>query len=196
MFQAEYRSRILNPREVRAEELVARIISLVESQIPSDLAPDEKRQTLEKAVLAKIESTSSCLKLKLAPLTKAYMNQREENEMDELLYSMAVPQISRKEKSRIYGLMFSRLLDDPDCVSFATGNPQMLGKLDPVDVWFLTFFVFVTCRRVRGDNLLQLCCTGISTCGKSTILEAVIRSTAHQLLSSSSQSGGDAGVGR
>jgi hypothetical protein len=35
--------------------------------------------------------------------------------------------------------MFSRLLDDPDCVSFATGNPQMLGKLDPVDVWFLTF---------------------------------------------------------
>ncbi len=151
---------------MRAEELVARIISLVESQIPSDLAPDEKRQTLEKAVLAKIDLTSSCLKLKLAPLTKAYMNQREENEMDELLYSMVVPQISRKEKSRIYGLMFSRLLDDPDCVSFATGNPQMLGKLDPVDVWFLTFFVFVTCRRVRGDNLLQLCCSGISTCGK------------------------------
>jgi len=54
MFQAEYRSRILNAREVRAEELVARIISLVESQIPSDLAPDEKRQTLEKAFWLKL----------------------------------------------------------------------------------------------------------------------------------------------
>jgi hypothetical protein len=121
-FQAKYRSRILNARDVRAEELVARIISLVELQIPSDLVPDKKRQTLEKAVLAKIDSTFSCLKLMLAPLTKAYMNQREKNEMDELLYSMAVPQILRKEKRRIYGLMFSRLLEDPDYVNFATGN--------------------------------------------------------------------------
>ncbi len=75
LFQAEYRSRILNAREVRAEELVAKIKSVVEAQIPSDLAPDKKRQMQEKAVLAKIDSAFSCLKLKLAPLKKAYMNQ-------------------------------------------------------------------------------------------------------------------------
>ena len=30
------------------------------------------------------------------------------------------------------------------------------------DVWFLTFFACVTARRARGDNILQLGCTGNS----------------------------------
>ena len=193
---AEYASRILNEKEVRSDELVARIVAMVEAQIPPHMDSEEKRQTLERAVLAKLSAASSCLKLKLAPLAKAYLNQREDEEMDGLFYNMVVPQMTRREKARIYGIMFARFMDDLNCVSFATGNPRMLGNLAPADVWFLTFFVFVTCRRVRGDNLLQLGCTGISSCGKSTLLESVIRRTAHQLLSSSSSSGGDAGVGR
>jgi hypothetical protein len=92
--------------------------------------------------------------------------------------------------------MFSRFIDDPNCVSFATGNPKMLGKIAPADMWFLNLFAFITCRCVRGDNLLQLVCVGVSTCGKSTIIEAALHQTAHQLLSSTSQSGGDSGVGR
>jgi hypothetical protein len=58
--------------------------------------------------------------------------------MDELLYNMAMLQITRKEKSRIYGLL--RLFDNPNCVSFAPGNPWMLSNLDLVDVCFLAFF--------------------------------------------------------
>jgi hypothetical protein len=168
---AEYASRILNEKEVRSDELVARIVAMVEAQIPPHMDSEEKRQTLERAVLAKLSAASSCLKLKLAPLAKAYLNQREDEEMDGLFYNMVVPQMTRREKARIYGIMFARFMDDLNCVSFATGNPRMLGNLAPADVWFLTFFVFVTCRRVRGDNLLQLGCTGISSCGKSTLLE-------------------------
>jgi hypothetical protein len=69
------------------------------------------------------------------------------------------------------------------------GNPKMLGKIAPVYMWFLTFFDYATCRRVRGDNLLQLGCVGLSTCGKSTIVEAALWQMAHQLLSSTFQSG-------
>jgi hypothetical protein len=174
---------------------VSRIVAMVEAQLPPRLSIEERRHTLERVVLAKLNAASSCLKLKLAPLAQAYMRQKEENEMEELFYHMLVPQMSRREKSRIYGIMFSRFIDNPD-VSFATGNPRMLGNIAPVDMWFLTYFVFVTCRRVRGDNLLQLGCVGMSTCGKSTIIEEPIRNTSHQLLSSTSSSGGDAGVGR
>jgi hypothetical protein len=124
------------------------------------------------------------------------MTRREEAEMDGLFYNMLVPQKTRRELSSIYGVMFGKFIDNDRYVSFATGSPRMLGNIAPVDMWFLTFFVFVTCRRVRGDKLLQLGCVGKSSCGKSTILEAVIRKTAHELLSSTSQSGGDAGVGR
>jgi hypothetical protein len=68
---------------VRSDELVARIVSMVEAQLPPRLAAEEKRQVLERVVLAKLNAASSCLKLKLAPLAKAYMNQREENEMED-----------------------------------------------------------------------------------------------------------------
>ncbi len=98
--------------------------------------------------------------------------------------------------SSIYGIMFDKFIDNDRFISFTTSSPRMLGNIAPVDMWFLTFFVFVTCRRVRGDKLLQLGCVGISLCGKLTILEAVIRQTAHKLLSSTSQSGGDEGGGR
>ncbi len=187
---------ILNAREVRSDELVTRIITAVEAQLPSQLGAEEKRQTLEKIVLAKLDAASSCLKLKLAPLAKGYMNQREENEMEGLFYHMQVPQMSHQEKSQIYGIMFSRFIEDPLCVSFVTGNPKMLSRVAPVDVWFLTFFAFVTCRHVKGDNLLQLGCVGMSSSGKSTIIELVLRQMAHPLLSSTSQSRGDAGIGR
>jgi hypothetical protein len=109
-------------------------------------------------VLAKLNEALCCLKLKLAPLAKAYMRQKEENEIEGLFYHMLVPQMSRREKSRIHGIMFSRFIDNPNCVSFAMGNLQLLGNIAPVDMWFLTYFVFVTCQRVRGDNLLQLGC--------------------------------------
>jgi hypothetical protein len=109
---------------------------------------------------------------------------------------MLVPQKTRKELSHIYGVMFDKLIDNDRYVSFATGLPRMLGNVSPVDTWFLTFFVFVTCRCVRGDKLLQLGCVGKSLSGKSTILEAVIWQMAHKLLSSTSQSGSDAGVSR
>jgi hypothetical protein len=192
----EYKPQILNTREVRSDELVAKIVQAVEAQIPPQLSAEEKRETLERAVLAKLSAASSCLHLKLNRLFKSYMTRREEAEMDGLFYNMLVPQKTRKELSHIYGVMFDKLIDDERYVSFATGLPRMLGNVSPVDTWFLTFFVFVTCRRVRGDKLLQLGCVGKSSSGKSTILEAVIRQTAHELLSSTSQSGGDAGVGR
>jgi hypothetical protein len=65
-------------------------------------------------VLGKLNAASSCIKLKLAPLAKAYMNQREENEMEGLFYHMVVPQMSRQEKSRIYNIVFSRFINDPN----------------------------------------------------------------------------------
>ncbi len=192
----EYKPKVLNTREVRSDELVAKFVEAVKAQIPPQLLAEEKRETLERAVLAKFSAASSCLHLKLNRLFKSFMTWQEEAEMDGLFYNMLVPQKTQRELSRIYGVMFDTFIDNDRFVSFATGSPRMLGNVAPIDTWFLTFFVFVTCRRIRGDKLLQLGCVGISSCGKSTILEAVIRQTAHELISSMPQSGGDGGVGR
>ncbi len=58
---------------------------------------------------------------------------------------MLVPQKTRKELSRIYVVMFDKLIDNDRYVSFTTGLPRVLGNVSLVDTWFLTFFVFVTC---------------------------------------------------
>ncbi len=73
----EYKPKILNTQEVRSDELVAKIVEAVEAQIPPQLSAEEKRETLERAVLAKLSVASSCLHLKLNRLFKSYMTRRE-----------------------------------------------------------------------------------------------------------------------
>jgi len=121
---------------------------------------------------------------------------RQNRDMNELFAEVQLPELSLKDKSLLYGRMLFKLLDNPEYVSYTTSNPKLLGNLPAKDVWFLTFFSFVTCKRTKGDNLLQLGCSGISSAGKSKLIESVLLTTAHQLLSSTSMSGGDAGVGR
>ncbi len=77
---------------MRSDELVAKIVEAVEAQIPPQLLAEEKRETLERAVLAKLSAASSCLQLKLNSLFKSYMTRREEAEMDGLFYNMLAPQ--------------------------------------------------------------------------------------------------------
>ncbi len=64
--------------------------------------------------------------------------------MDGLFYNMLVLQKTQRELSSIYSVMFNKFIDNDRFISFATGSPQMLGNIAPVDMWFLTFFVFVT----------------------------------------------------
>ena len=125
--------------------MVAKIVEAVDAQIPPQLAAEEKGETLERAVLAMLSAASSCLKLKLNRLFKSFMNQREEAKWEGLFYNMLVPQKTRRKLSSIYGIVFDKFIDNDCFVSFATGNPRMLGNVAPVDMRFLTFFVFVTC---------------------------------------------------
>jgi len=194
--QDEYKSILLNQRELTGEEMVAKIMDHVEQRLPPDMSADEKRQALYRGIMDKLNELSASLQIRLGPIAKSLMQFRQNRDMNELFAEVQLPELNLKEKSLLYGRMLFRLLDDPAYVSYATTNPKLLGKLAPKDVWFLTFFAFVTCKRTKGDNLLQLGCCGISSAGKSKLIESVLLTTAHQLLSSTSMSGGDAGVGR
>jgi len=187
---------LLNQRELTGEEMVAKIMDHVEQRLPPDMSADEKRQALYRGIMDKLNELSASLQIRLGPIAKSLMQFRQNRDMNELFAEVQLPELNLKEKSLLYGRMLFRLLDDPASVSYATTNPKLLGKLAAKDVWFLTFFSFVTCKRTKGDNLLQLGCCGISSAGKSKLIESVLLTTAHQLLSSTSMSGGDAGVGR
>ncbi len=168
----------------------------VEQRFPPDMSADEKRQALFRGIMDKLNELSASLQIRLGPIAKSLMMFCQNRDMNELFAEVQLPELSLKDKSLNYGRMLFKLLDDPACVFYTNTNPKLLGSLPARDVWFLTFFSFVTCKRTKGDNLLQLGCSGISSAGKSKLIESVLLTTAHQLLSSTSMSGGDAGVGR
>ena len=96
----------------------------------------------------------------MGPVIRSYVHQIFDTELENLFATIRMPERSARDKALQYRRMFTRFLDDRSCVTFACTNKALLGKLPPRDVWFLTFFAFVTSRRVRGDNLLQLGCSG------------------------------------
>lgn len=192
----EYRHDLLNAKEMKSEELVERVVAYVNQGLPTLLTADERKEELEKKSIALLQDLSPQMSIKLAPIVKSYISRQFGCAIDDMLAEVCLPELSLRDKTAMYTRMINNFLDDPSCLSFALSNRQLLGNITPVDLWFLTFFAFVTVRRCRGDNLLMLGCVGKSSVGKSLLFESVVLVTGHQLLSSSSSTGGDSGVGR
>ncbi len=157
---SDFRDQLLNQKEQLGEDLVGRVVSYIQQGLPPLLTADEKRETLLKKSLAFIQELSPALSIKTAPVVKSYVARLFDSHMDDMFAEIQMPEMDVREKALIYRRMLSNFIDDNHCVSFAAINRQLLGKLEPRDVWFLTFFACVTTRRSRGDNLLQLGCVG------------------------------------
>ena len=160
---SNFRSLLLNSRELASEELVARVVEYIQQGLSPFLTADEKKETLLRKSLAFLQELSPALSLKTAPVVKSYVSRLFDSQLDSLFAEIQMPEMSVREKSLLYRRMFGRFIDDETCVSFAVANRRLLGKLTPAEMWFATFFVFVTSRRVRADNLLMLGCVGESS---------------------------------
>jgi hypothetical protein len=152
----EFRLLLLNAKEMHSETLVQRVVSFIDKGLLPSLTADERKEELQKKSLAFITELSPSMSIKIAPIIKSYISRQFGSDLEDLLAEVRLPEMSAKDKTLVYSRMFSNFMDDPRCVFFAATNKQLLGALEPVDVWFLTFFAFVTVRRSRGDNLLML----------------------------------------
>ena len=193
-----YRDLLLNAREICSEELLEKITRLAEKKMGRKLSADEKRQCLTRETTVILQSLSPSIAVKLAPVLKAHLNQTFNSDLDKILATVDLPDVCPVRRCAAYCRMLNTLLfRSKDKVSFVTTSPGLLGKLQPEHVFLLTFFAFVTCKRVKSDNLLQLAVTGRSSVGKSTLFENVLMETSHQLLTSSTSRASDGGgVGR
>jgi len=156
----QYRSDLPNAKEIKSEELVERVVAYVNNCLSPFLTADERKEELQKKSLALLQDLSPQMSIKLAPIVKSYISRQFGCSIEDMLAEVYLPELSLKDKTSMYTRMVSNFLDDPSCLSFALSNRQLLGNITPVDLWFLTFFAFVTVRRCRGDNLLMLGCVG------------------------------------
>lgn len=159
----KYREELLNPKEMKSEELVANVVAYVNNSLPALLTADERKEELQKKSISLLQDLSPQMSIKLAPIVRSYISRQLGCAIEDMLAEVHLPELSLKEKTSMYTRMIDNFLDDVGCLSFALSNRQLLGNITPVDLWFLTFFAFVTVRRCRGDNLLMLGCVGESS---------------------------------
>ena len=157
---SKFRAILLNDKELASEDLVHQIVQWVNKGLPVYMTADERKDTLLKKSLAFVQELSPALSIKTGPMIKSCVAQMFDTQLDNLFAEVQMPDLTVKEKSIMYCRMLGNFLDDAKCVSFACTNKQLLGRLQPKDLYFLTFFACVTVRRSRSDRLLQLGCVG------------------------------------
>ena len=187
------RNLLLNKKDLIAESFLNQLLNEEAVNVPGELADDEKNLIISRRVESRLHSMGSTLVLKLNPLMRSMLLYRENLQSEQELATISVKQVSLKEKCLIYRRMFFNFIDAVGCVCFKVSNRRFLGQLSEREVFILTMFVFATCKRSRSDGMLMLYVSGISSCGKSRLIENVLLKTAHQLVSSSKA---EAGVGR
>ena len=156
----EFRRLLLTAKDMASEVLVEKVVAFVNQGLSPLMTADERKEELQKKTISFISGLSPQMSIKTTPIVKSYIAQMFGSDLDDLLGEVRLPEMSLKEKTLIYTRMFENFFDHSRCISFAATNKQLLGDLDPADVWFLTFFAFVTVKRSRGDNLLMLGCVG------------------------------------
>jgi hypothetical protein len=117
------------------------------------------------------------------------LEQRLAKSMDRSFLTVHMSEPSLEAMVNRYKKCFNTWIDASSCVSFKATNTRLLGSVSAKDMYILTFFAFLTCKRTKNDNILQLGLVGCSTAGKSTLFEACLMEGAHITTN-------EAGVGR
>lgn len=156
----EFRDILLSKNEKKSEELVERLVTFVNQSLSPLLTADEHKEELQRKSVALLQDLSPQMSIKLTPVIKSYIARQFGSNLEDMLAEVSLPEMSLQDKTNLYTRMINRFLDDVGCTSFAFSSRRLLGNISPVDLWFLTFFSFVTVKRCRGDNLLMLGCVG------------------------------------
>lgn len=127
----------------------------------------------------KITNLSATLSHKVQPIVNLLLEQKMTSNFDKLFSTVATFEPDMCDMATRYRKCFNIWVDDDVHVSFKATNKQLLGKISEKDLYILTFFSFLTCKRTKYDNMLQLGLVGCSTSGKSTLFEACLMEGSH-----------------
>ena len=160
----DLKNRLLSDKDHLAEKFVLGFVSELEKNKNCISADDSHQKTLSNAV-QKLTEISPILAHRFTPILKEYLSHIQQQELDKVFATVEALPTPVDDMSARYTHCFNAFMDAQDCISIRTMDPKLLGKLDAKDVYILTLWAMATCKRQKGDNLLQLICSGKSSCG-------------------------------
>lgn len=167
----------ITAREIVTETFLREIIDSLPVN-PNSSAVELARAWKEEAK-KKIAEKSVTLSHRVQPIVQLMLEQKLASNIDKTFGTIQTLDHSVLEMSLKYTQCFDGWIDAEHCVSFKATNVRLLGKVNVKDMFILTYFVFLTCRRTKNDNILQLGIVGCSTAGKSSIFEACLMEGSH-----------------
>ena len=182
---------LLSKRELNVEAFIGNVASLLTCANTNTLATDnaeETNQALYNLAEEKMAEIGILVNHKFSGILKEYLTLLQEKKRSGLYSSIALPIPNLTQSSLNYRDCFEAWINSP-YVSYRTTNTLQLGKLSPKECLLLHVFTFLTCNRVKGDNLFAICFSGASTVGKTTLWENPLYENAHSYVS-------EQGVGR
>jgi hypothetical protein len=189
---SEIRAKCLSKKEIYSEDFVRQEIDACarETLEQYEGAPaDENLQRVYDQAMDKVRGMSVALALKCHPVVKQQLAHQQNLILDAKFAKTTFKDVPMARMVSFYKKCFFQLFEDDNCVSFETVDRGLGSKVNRRDLFYLTMWIFATCRREPGDHLLQLAITGISSVGKSTLVENVMLEGGHNLTS-------EEGVGR
>ena len=161
----DMKNRLLSDHDHLAEKFVLGFVDALEKTNDCISADDSHQKTLNTAI-HKLTEISPILAHRFTPILKEYLSHIQQQELDQVFATVNAMPTCIDEMSTRYRYCFDAFIDAQDCISIRTTDTRLLGKLDAKDVFILTLWAMATCKRQKGDNLLQLICSGKSSCGK------------------------------
>ena len=168
---------LVSARDIVTESFLQEIIDSL-PEPPHSSAVELAREWKEEAK-KRITGMSVTLSHRVQPLVQLMLEQKLAQNMDKSFSTIQVIEPPIFDMAKKYRRCFNTWIDASNCVSFKATNVRLLGKVNVKDVYILTFFTFLTCRRAKNDNILQLGMVGSSTVGKSTLFESCLNAGSH-----------------
>lgn len=161
----DLKNRLLSGKDQLAEKFVLGFVDELEKNKNGPSADDSHQKTLTSAI-QKLTKISPILAHRFAPILKEYLSHIHQQDLDQVFANVEALPTPIDDMSARYRHCFNAFMDAENCISIKTMDTKLLGKLDAKDVYILTLWAMATCKRQKGDNLLQLICSGKSSCGK------------------------------
>jgi hypothetical protein len=181
-------SNLLTKKDEFAENFLSNLMEHVRGKLSSqgassNLSPDEYRHFALNEAGELLHNSSIMLSHKFLPIIKTYITEEYNSAMHSGLATVTLPDEPIQLMAKRYFRCFKTFIESENCISFATGNKNFdaNSRVTLRDLFVLTLFAMVTCKRTKNDNMLQLILSGITSCGKSTLFENVLMQGAHSL---------------